>query len=47
MKGWVKLFNRHDLYTKRDVAYSEGELAQLKEYYSGLIAKYLPPVLSW
>ena len=47
MKGWVKLFNQHDLYTKRDRSYSEKELAQLKEYYSGLIDKYLPHVLSW
>jgi len=47
MKGWVKLFNQHDLYTKHDVAYSAAELSQLREYYSCLIAKYLPSELNW
>jgi inositol oxygenase len=47
MKGWVKLFNQHDLYTKRDVLYSEEELEEMTRYYSALIDKFLPPVLSW
>jgi len=47
MKGWVKLFNQHDLYTKRDVKYSDQELAELKAYYTSLIDKFLPPVLNW
>jgi len=47
MKGWVKLFNQHDLYTKRDVTYSEAEMATMKVYYQGLIEKYLPAQLNW
>jgi len=43
--GWVKLFNQHDLYTKRDVKYSDSELAELREYYSTLVNKYLPAEL--
>jgi len=45
MKGWVKLFNQHDLYTKRDVVYSPSELAELREYYATLVEKYLPAEL--
>lgn len=47
MKGWVKLFNQHDLYTKRDVAYSAAELDELRSYYTTLIDKYLPEELDW
>lgn len=45
MKGWVKLFNQHDLYTKKDVHYSVEELAELREYYTTLADKYLPAEL--
>ena len=47
MKGWVKLFNQHDLYTKRDVPYTERELGELREYYGSLVDKYLPAELDW
>lgn len=47
MKGWVKLFNQHDLYTKRDQLYSESELQELRRYYTSLADKYLPPMLDW
>lgn len=47
MKGWVKLFNQHDLYTKRNTYYTEDELKTLREYYSTLMAKYLPEKLDW
>jgi len=47
MKGWVKLFNQHDLYTKRDTLYSADELAELRAYYSTLADKYLPAELNW
>ena len=46
-KGWVKLFNRHDLYTKASRPYSEGEMTELRAYYSTLIDKYLPAELDW
>ena len=46
-KGWVLLFNQHDLYTKAKVAYTEAEMAELKAYYSTLIEKYLPTELNW
>ena len=47
MKGWVKLFNQHDLYTKCDVRYTPTEMAEMRVYYSDLIKKYLPDQLSW
>jgi len=47
MKGWVKLFNQHDLYTKRDMLYSASELVELRAYYSTLANKYLPAELNW
>ena len=31
-KGWIKLFNQHDLYTKEAKAYTEQEMATLREY---------------
>ena len=47
MKGWVKLFNRYDLYTKTNKPYTEQELLTLKSYYSSLVEKYLPSSLLW
>ena len=46
-KGWVKLFNQHDLYTKARTAYTEAEMEELRTYYSGIINKYLPAELEW
>lgn len=39
VKGWVKLFNSHDLYSKQNkpVVFSD-----VCDYYSGLIEKYIP-----
>jgi len=45
LKGWVKLFNQHDLYTKKDVHYSPQQMAELRTYYDALIQKYLPETL--
>ena len=42
MKPWVQEFNKYDLYTKRDVPYTEEELRKLREHYLGLIHKFLP-----
>ena len=39
LKGWVKLFNTHDLYSKRHVPVEE---ADVREYYDGLVRDYLP-----
>ena len=47
MKGWVKLFNQHDLYTKKNVSYTEAEMRELRAYYTTLIDKYLPAQLNW
>lgn len=47
MKPWVQLFNRYDLYTKHDKTYTDAELSELREYYDGLIKKYLPDQLLW
>lgn len=47
MKGWVKLFNQFDLYTKRNIPYTAEDLASMRDYYSGLIDKYLPGKLDW
>ena len=47
MKGWVKLFNQYDLYTKKNLYYCDEEISNLKEYYTQLIEKYLPKVLYW
>jgi inositol oxygenase len=44
MFDWIKLFNRFDLYSKSTEL---PNLEELKEYYLGLIDKYLPGVLSW
>jgi len=45
MKGWVKLFNQHDLYTKKNVEFTEEKMAEMRSYYDGLIRKYLPDTL--
>jgi len=45
MKGWIKIFNQHDLYTKKNETFSQQKLAEMHEYYDGLIKKYLPPTL--
>jgi len=45
MKGWVKLFNQHDLYTKKNVHFSDEKLAEMRTYYDALIRKYLPAKL--
>ena len=42
MKGWVKLFNQADLYSKVDKIYSQEEIEKLNEYYIPIINKYLP-----
>ena len=47
MKGWVLLFNQHDLYTKENTAYTEGRLRELRAYYTTLTDKYWPAVLDW
>jgi len=44
MLKWINVFNRFDLYSK---SAEVPNLAVLKEYYQGLINKYLPGVLSW
>ncbi|KAI8847886.1 inositol oxygenase [Chytridium lagenaria] len=41
---WVKLFNEFDLYSKADGVY---DVKEVKEYYLGLMKKYLPEVLEW
>ena len=38
----VKLFNQHDLYTKRNSHFSNEKMAEMRGYYDGLIKKYLP-----
>lgn len=47
VKGWVRVLNAADLYSKEDVPLSEGEVAELKAYYTPLVAKFVPPVLMW
>lgn len=38
-KGWVKIFNQHDLYSKKN---NPVKLDHVKQYYDVLIEKYLP-----
>ena len=45
VKGWVLLFNQHDLYTKRDTLYSAAEMVEMRAYYAALAEKYLPATL--
>jgi inositol oxygenase len=47
VKGWVKLFNQHDLYTKRDTRYTEAEMAEMRAYYGAIADKYLPAELDF
>ena len=47
MKGWVKLFNQYDLYTKKNVHYTKQKIKSLKDYYSKIIEKYIPNTLFW
>ena len=42
MFRWVKAFNPYDLYSKNPVP---PDIAELKPYYTDLLAKYLPPAL--
>ena len=44
MFEWVRAFNPYDLYSKTPIKPNE---EQLKPYYEGLIAKYLPGELAW
>ncbi|QJD96662.1 inositol oxygenase [Mucilaginibacter robiniae] len=44
MLKWVKLFNPYDLYSKNPVPPNWPEL---RSYYEGIIAKYLPPTLKF
>jgi inositol oxygenase len=39
MKGWVKLFNQYDLYTKQDIP---TDLQSLRKFYSPIVNKYFP-----
>lgn len=47
MKGWVKLFNQYDLYTKESINFSEDEISKMCIYYGKLVDKYLPGKLNW
>lgn len=40
---WVKLFNTHDLYTKRDEPYTSSELSEMRSYYSSLVDRLSAP----
>jgi len=44
MFHWVKVFNRSDLYSK---SHEVPDFEKLKDYYKGLVEKYIPGVLSW
>lgn len=44
MLAWLHLFNRYDLYTKRD---HQPDIEQLWPYYQSLIDKYVPGLVSW
>lgn len=44
MMGWVRDFNKYDLYTKRD---ERMDVAQLKPFYEELIDEYFPAQLAW
>lgn len=44
MYHWVKAFNRSDLYSK---SHDAPKIEELKDYYQGLIDKYMPGVLEW
>jgi len=40
----VQAFNPYDLYSKTD---TQCNIAELRPYYEGLIAKFFPPILDW
>lgn len=41
MKKWVKLFNKYDLYTKKnDINYIKNNIEKLKQYYNNLLNYY-------
>ena len=42
--GWVRRFNRYDLYTKHDDA---PDVGALRPYYEGLIGRYFPTEIAW
>ena len=44
MLQWLRLFNRFDLYTKRDTL---PDMEALWPYYQSLIDKYLPGLIRW
>jgi inositol oxygenase len=44
MFQWVRAFNPYDLYSKSP---TRPDVDALRPYYEALIAKYLPPALSW
>eukprot|EP00640_Fibrocapsa_japonica_P003416 CAMPEP_0113939542 /NCGR_PEP_ID=MMETSP1339-20121228/5838_1 /TAXON_ID=94617 /ORGANISM="Fibrocapsa japonica" /LENGTH=309 /DNA_ID=CAMNT_0000943073 /DNA_START=75 /DNA_END=1004 /DNA_ORIENTATION=+ /assembly_acc=CAM_ASM_000762 len=44
MLPWVKIFNKADLYSKADDLVN---VEEIREYYDGLICKYLPDTLEW
>ena len=44
MKESVKLFNKYDLYTKKE---EELDIPKLKEYYDRIVKKYFPNKIYW
>jgi inositol oxygenase len=44
MLEWVRTFNPYDLYSKSDTRPS---LAELKGFYTDLIAEYFPSEIAW
>merc|ERR1712150_326348 len=44
MLEWVRKFNKYDLYTKST---KQPDVAELKEYYQGLIDKYIPGLVKF
>ena len=47
MKGWVRLFNQYDLYSKSNTPYTQSKQDELRSYYDGLVRKYLPETLDF
>ena len=44
MKEFVKLFNKYDLYTKKE---EELDIPKLKKYYDKIVKKYFPEKIYW
>ena len=42
MKGYIRLFNLSDLYSKDTKIYTSDEIDELNKYYIPIINKYLP-----